>query len=203
MANNFLEQLVAEWYEYRGYFVRRNVPVGRRLEGRIRGRAGRGGAQSGDPASRAPGAVHGCGELGNPGAALPQEVRRRPRVHPGPVSRARRARRRSSRSRYWCPRARRTTPRWAAARCVLVSDLMREIMEELSDKQISENAVPEHHALLRTLQLVVEYRKKVSFARTSCADRRSAAEIAEQSAFVTCRLPIFSAYASVRADQSR
>jgi hypothetical protein len=34
-------------------------------------------------------------------------------------------------------------------------------MEELSDKKISENAVPEHHSLLRTLQLVVEYRKKV------------------------------------------
>jgi len=33
MANNFLEQLVAEWYEYRGYFVRRNVPVGRRARG--------------------------------------------------------------------------------------------------------------------------------------------------------------------------
>ena len=33
MANNFLEQLVAEWYEYRGYFVRRNVPVGRRTKG--------------------------------------------------------------------------------------------------------------------------------------------------------------------------
>jgi hypothetical protein len=25
---NFLEQLVAEWYEFRGYFVRRNIKVG-------------------------------------------------------------------------------------------------------------------------------------------------------------------------------
>jgi len=33
MANNFLEQLVAEWYEYRGYFVRRNIAVGRRTKG--------------------------------------------------------------------------------------------------------------------------------------------------------------------------
>lgn len=33
MAGNYLEQLVAEWYEYRGYFVRRNVPVGRRPKG--------------------------------------------------------------------------------------------------------------------------------------------------------------------------
>lgn len=30
---NFLEQLVAEWLEYQGYFVRRNVHVGRRPKG--------------------------------------------------------------------------------------------------------------------------------------------------------------------------
>ena len=43
----------------------------------------------------------------------------------------------------------------------LVSDLMREIMESLGDRKIAENAVPEHHSLLRTLQCVVEYRRKV------------------------------------------
>lgn len=30
---NHLEQLTAEWYEYRGYFVRRNVQVGPRVKG--------------------------------------------------------------------------------------------------------------------------------------------------------------------------
>jgi hypothetical protein len=30
---NFLEQLVAEWYEYQGYFVRRNVNVAKRAKG--------------------------------------------------------------------------------------------------------------------------------------------------------------------------
>ena len=30
---NFLEQLLAEWFEYRGYFVRRNVRVGPRSKG--------------------------------------------------------------------------------------------------------------------------------------------------------------------------
>lgn len=30
---NFLEQLVAEWYEFNGYFVRRNVRVGPRAKG--------------------------------------------------------------------------------------------------------------------------------------------------------------------------
>ncbi len=33
MASNFLEQLVAEWYEYQGYFVRRNVRVGKLRRG--------------------------------------------------------------------------------------------------------------------------------------------------------------------------
>ncbi|MWV18012.1 hypothetical protein F3I16_18385 [Pseudomonas sp. L-22-4S-12] len=30
---NHLEQLTSEWYEYRGYFVRRNVLVGKRAKG--------------------------------------------------------------------------------------------------------------------------------------------------------------------------
>jgi len=33
MAGNHLEALVAEWYEIRGYFVRRNVQVGKRPKG--------------------------------------------------------------------------------------------------------------------------------------------------------------------------
>ncbi|QDT70968.1 hypothetical protein [Lacipirellula limnantheis] len=31
--SNFLEQLVREWYEYQGYFVRQNVNVGKRANG--------------------------------------------------------------------------------------------------------------------------------------------------------------------------
>jgi len=33
MINNHLEQLVAEWYEFRKYFVRRNINVGKRPQG--------------------------------------------------------------------------------------------------------------------------------------------------------------------------
>ncbi len=33
MASNYLEQLVSEWYEHQGYFLRRNVRVGPRPEG--------------------------------------------------------------------------------------------------------------------------------------------------------------------------
>jgi len=33
MAKNFLEQLLAEWYELQGYFIRKNVLVGKRPKG--------------------------------------------------------------------------------------------------------------------------------------------------------------------------
>ena len=33
MAGNHLEDLIAEWYEFRGFFVRRNVVVGKRANG--------------------------------------------------------------------------------------------------------------------------------------------------------------------------
>ena len=33
MSTNFLEELAAEWYEYKGYFIRRNVLVGKRPAG--------------------------------------------------------------------------------------------------------------------------------------------------------------------------
>ena len=33
MAANYLEQMIAVWYEYRGFFVRRNVLVGKRPKG--------------------------------------------------------------------------------------------------------------------------------------------------------------------------
>jgi hypothetical protein len=33
MAGNHLEDLVAEWYQFQGFFVRRNVQVGKRLRG--------------------------------------------------------------------------------------------------------------------------------------------------------------------------
>jgi len=30
---NFLEQLLAEWYQYKGYYVRQNIRIGKRNNG--------------------------------------------------------------------------------------------------------------------------------------------------------------------------
>jgi hypothetical protein len=160
MANNFLEQLVAEWYEYRGYFVRRNVPVGKR-----------------------PGGGYDC-ELD----VVAFHPKNRHLVHIEPSmdadswqTRERRFKVKFDAGRKHIPSlfpgldlpedveqialllsaSKVNHPTLGGASVQLVSELMGEIMENLGDKRIMENAVPEHHALLRTLQFVVEYRKKV------------------------------------------
>lgn len=160
MANNFLEQLVTEWYEYRGYFVRRNVAVGKRRAG-----------------------GYEC-ELDvvafNP--SIPHLVHAEPSMDAESwQTRERRFRKKFEAGRKYIPGlfpgfdlppeveqiavltsgSKVNHPTLGGAKVLLVSDLMREILEELSDKKIAENAVPEHHALLRTLQFVVEYRKRV------------------------------------------
>ena len=160
MANNFLEQLVAEWYEYRGYFVRRNVPVGR----------GSGGGYE--------------AELDV--VAFHPETRHLVHIEPSMDSDSWQTRERRFKAKFDAGRKHIPTlfpgldvpgdveqialllsaskvnhPTLGGAAVQLVSELMREIMENLGDRKIMENAVPEHHALLRTLQCVVEYRRKV------------------------------------------
>ena len=160
MANNFLEQLVSEWYEYQGYFVRRNVPVGKRSRGGYEYELD---IVAFDPVKRH--LVHiepsmdaeswGKRELRFrkkfeaglkyipglfPGLDLPEDIEQ---------------------IAIFAFASRTNHPTLAGRPVLLVSDLMREIMEDLSDKKIASAAVPEHHPILRTLQFVVEYRKKV------------------------------------------
>jgi hypothetical protein len=160
MANNFLEQLVAEWYEYRGYFVRRNVAVGKRTKG-----------------------GHEC-ELDI--VAFDPVARHLVHIEPSMDAESWEKRERQFRKKFdaglkYIPglfpgldlpeeieqivifafASRVNHPTLAGRKVLLVSDLMREIMEDLSDKKIVSAAVPEHHPILRTLQFVVEYRKKV------------------------------------------
>lgn len=160
MPNNFLEQLVAEWYEYQGYFVRRNVPVGRRTKGGYECELD---VVAFNPAKR---------HLAHIEPSMDAESWE---------TRERRFRRKFEAGRKHIPdlfpgfqlpqeieqiaillfASKVNHPTLGGGKVLLVPELMREIMEDLSEKKIATNAVPEHHALLRTLQLVVEYRKKV------------------------------------------
>lgn len=160
MANNFLEQLVAEWYEYQGYFVRRNVPVGKRA---------RGGYDS---------------ELDV--VAFNPTLRHLVHIEPSLDAESWEKRERLFRRKFEAGRrhipelfdgfelppdieqiailvfaSRSNHPTLGGGKVLLISDLMRQIMEELSDKKPNAILVPEHHTILRTLQFVIEYRKKV------------------------------------------
>ena len=160
MANNFLEQLVAEWYEYKGYFVRRNVPVGRRA---------RGGYES---------------ELDV--VAFNPSLRHMVHIEPSLDAESWEKRERLFKKKFDAGRkyipdlfdgydlpndieqiailvfaSRSNHPALGGGKVLLISDLMRQIMEDLGDKKALSNMVAEHHTILRTLQFVIEYRKKV------------------------------------------
>ena len=154
---NHLEQLVAEWYEYRGYFVRRNVQVGPRPKG-----------------------GYEC-EL-DVVAFLPSENHL---VHIEPSmdahSWARREERYSKKfdsGRKYIPTlfdgvalpddieqiallgfASNTNIKNLAGGIVMTtSELFAEIANNLSNKKIAKSAVPEQFPLLRTIQFACEHR---------------------------------------------
>jgi hypothetical protein len=160
MANNHLEQLVAEWLEFRGYYVRRNVRVGKR-----------------------PGGGYDC-ELDI--VAFNPEAKRLLHVEPSNDAgswevRERRFSRKFAEGKKHIPRlfsgmdipeeveqfallgfaSTRHHSKLGGATIILVPDLLRKIISILRGQRIAKNAVPEGFPLLRTLQLVGEYRAAV------------------------------------------
>jgi hypothetical protein len=160
VANNFLEELVAEWYEYRGYYVRRNVPVGERPRGgyeceldivafnpAVRHLVHIEPSMDADSWAKRERSFLRKFDAGVkyipglfPGLALPADIEQ---------------------IAIFAFASRINHPTLAGRKVLLISDLMREIMEELSDKKTASSAVADHHFILRTLQFVVQYRKKV------------------------------------------
>jgi hypothetical protein len=160
MAANHLEQLVAEWYEYRGYFVRRNVLVGKRESG-----------------------GYDC-ELDV--VAFNPESGHLVHVEPSNdagswADRERRFKKKFAAGRMHIPKlfsgfkipevpeqfallgfaSTRNHPQIGGGKILLVPDLLRQIFSILRDRRVAKNAVPEGFPLLRTLQLVGEYRSAV------------------------------------------
>jgi hypothetical protein len=160
MANNFLEQLTAEWYEYRGYFVRRNVFVGKRSRGGYECEL--------DIVAYNP-LTHHLAHVEPSMDAESWETRER------------RFRKKFEAGRKYIPglfpgmalpseieqiavlmlASKVNHPRLGGGKVLVAADLVRDIIEDLSDKKIASAAVPEHHSILRALQFVVEFRSKV------------------------------------------
>lgn len=166
MAGNFLEQLLAEWYEYNGYFVRRNVLVGKRARGGF-----------------------DC-ELD----VIAFHPQKRHLVHLEPsmdasswAERERRYEKKFKAGREYIPglftgldlprdieqvavlvfASKRNHRTLAGGRILLASELLEEIFANLSETHIAHNAIPEHLPILRSLQFVASYRDDVWRAMTA------------------------------------
>lgn len=156
MPGNHLEELVSEWYQMRGFFVRRNVQVGKRLRGGYDCEL--------DVVAFHPGSkqlVHvepsldtdswdrreerytkkfEAGRRHIPalfdGLALPTELDQIALfVYGGGPTR--------------------TTI--GGGRIVFIRDFMAEVLQVIRERRVSSAAIPEEHPLLRTLQFAAQY----------------------------------------------
>lgn len=159
---NHLEQLTAEWYEYSGYFVRRNIRVGKRPNG-----------------------GYDC-ELDviafNPSTKHLIHIEPSMDAHPW-AKREERYEKKFAAGRKHIPNlfrgveipaeieqvaifgfgGRGPSPTVAGGKVMLVQDLLHEITAKLRTKKIEREAVPEQFPLLRTVQLMCQHHKIFSF----------------------------------------
>ena len=161
MPANFLEQLVAEWYEYRGYFVRRNVRVGKRPKGGYECELD---VVAFHPATKD--LVH----IEPSTDASPwhkREVRYRkkfeagrkyiPQMFPGLLDASA-----DPKQIALLVLSSRTQERsLASGRVVHISAFLSEILQHFKGLRMSSASVPEGFPLLRALQFVAEYRKQL------------------------------------------
>jgi hypothetical protein len=160
MGHNHLEQLVAEWYEYQGYFVRKNVNVGKRPQG-----------------------GYEC-ELDV--VAFHPETKQLVQIEPSLDAeswpkREIRYRKKFDAGRKYIPQifngleiptrieqialflfASKTNHQViAGGKIMLVSELMATISVELSKFKVARQAMPEQFPILRTIQFIMEYRSPI------------------------------------------
>jgi hypothetical protein len=157
MAINYLEQLIAEWYEYQGYFVRRNVLVGKRAKG-----------------------GYEC-ELDV--VAFHPQTKHLVQIEPSMdaeswARREERYRKKFEAGRDYIPvlfdgldlpdeieqiavlvfASKQNHETLGGGRLVLAKELLEEIFREIRPKRLASDAIPEHLAILRSFQFVTEYR---------------------------------------------
>lgn len=157
---NHLEQLVAEWHEYRGYFVRRNVHVGKRTGG-------------GYECELDVVAFH---------PTLKHLVHIEPSMDANSWSkREERYSKKFSAGRKFIPKlfdgidvpididqialfglgSRANYPKIGGGRVMMISDLLLDITADLRTKRVEKEAVSEQFPLLRTIQFMCQHEKKL------------------------------------------
>ena len=161
MAGNYLEQLIAQWYEFQGFFVRQNVLVGKRLKG-----------------------GYEC-ELD----IVAYHPSNQKLVHIEPsmdadswANRERRFKKKFEAGEKYIPTlfegftlpdeieqlavlvfaSKVTHQEIGGGRIVLIQEILSDIFHALRDQKIASNAIPEHLPIIRSFQLVSDYRKAIN-----------------------------------------
>ena len=155
MAGNHLESLVAEWYEFRGFFVRRNVHVGKRDKGGYECELD---IVAFHPEQRSlvqvePSLDAQSWEKREGRYAKKFEAGRRyiPDLFPGiPIPK-------HIEQIALFVYGGRTRDKLAGGRVQLVAELMDEIRAAIGHQKVGRAAIPEQYPLLRTLQFAAEY----------------------------------------------
>jgi hypothetical protein len=160
MAANFLEQLIAEWYEYNHYFVRRNILVGRLPKGGFE-----------------------C-ELDvvayNP--VKPHLVHIEPSMDADSWAiREKRYKKKFDAGRKYIPEffeglqlpndieqvavlvfaSKTNHSTLGGGKLVLIDELLNEIFHEFKNKHLASDAIPEHLTIMRSFQFVAEYKQVI------------------------------------------
>jgi hypothetical protein len=160
MAKNFLEQLLAEWYELQGYFIRKNVLVGKRPQGghdceldvvafhptkkhlvHIEASMD---ASSWDDRERRFKKKFDAGKKHIPllfsGLDIPTNIDQVAVL-------------------VFASKQKRDT--LAGGKLILWNDLMKENFEDLQNRSIFSQAIPKQFPILRAFQFVAQYRKEI------------------------------------------
>jgi len=160
MANNFLEQLVAEWYEYQGYFLRRNVKVGKRTAG---GHEGELDVVAFHPVTKhlihiEPSMDSDNWEKREVRFSRKFEVGRRfiPKLFDGLQ-----VPEKIEQVALFVYASKVNHPMIGGGRVMIASEMISDIVKELKLKPVHASAIPEHLTILRSLQFVTYYKKDV------------------------------------------
>jgi hypothetical protein len=160
VAVNHLEQLVAEWYEYNGYFVKKNVLVGKRQKG-----------------------GYEC-ELDivafNPKTKKLVQIEPSLDAHSWEKREARFEKKFKAGKKYIPDlfkgvdlpteieqiallvfASKINKKEIAGGRIMLVDELLKQIVASLSGKRIEKEAVPEQYSLLRMIQFITHFKGKI------------------------------------------
>lgn len=159
---NHLEQLIAEWYEYQGYFVRRNIHVGKRSQGGYECELD---IVAFNPSSKELFHIEPSNDADSWGK---RELRYKKKFDAGKkyipnLFEGMLLPKKINQIAVFVLASKKNRTTIAGGEIMLAEELLSEIVSDLSQKPLLKSAVPEQYPLLRTIQFITNYKDKIPF----------------------------------------